>query len=157
MKKKIIILLIAILLIGGGFAFHFYNKIFHENVKETAFIYIPTNADFNKVSTLITPYLKDKNSFIWVAEKKNYPNKIRSGKFKIDRGMNNNELIDHLRGGKPETVKLTFNNQDRIENLAGRIGEQIEADSLSVLNIEPLAATAKLFCLIVSTNLLALT
>jgi len=134
MKKKIIIIILAIFLIGGAFAYHFYNKIFQKNVTEAAFIYIPTNADFNKVSELINPYLTDSNSFIWVARKKNYPNKVRSGKFKIDKGMNNNELIDHLRGGKPETVKLIFNNQDRIENFAGRIAEQIEADSISLLN-----------------------
>ena len=134
MKKKIIIIILAILLIGGAFAYHFYNKIFQKNVTESAFVYIPTNADFNKVSELISPYLIDLNSFIWVAKKKNYPNKVRSGKFKIIKGMNNNEMIDHLRGGKPETVKLTFNNQDRIENLAGRIAEQIEADSISLLN-----------------------
>ncbi len=134
MKKKILIIVLSILLIGGAFAYHFYNKIFQKNVTEAAFIYIPTNADFNKVSELISPYLIDPNSFIWVAKKKNYPNKVRSGKFKIDKGMNNNELIDHLRGGKPETVKLIFNNQDRIENFAGRIAEQIEADSISLLN-----------------------
>ncbi len=134
MKKKIIIVIVAILLIGGAFAYSYYNKIFNKNVTESTFIYIPSNADFNKVSALITPYLKDNSSFIWVAEKKNYPNKIRSGKFKIVKGMNNNELIDHLRGGEPETVKLTFNNQDRIDNLAGRIAEQIEADSISLLN-----------------------
>ncbi len=134
MKKKIIIVIVAILLIGGAFAYSYYNKIFNKNVTESTFIYIPSNAGFNKVSALITPYLKDNSSFIWVAEKKNYPNKIRSGKFKIVKGMNNNELVDHLRGGEPETVKLTFNNQDRIDNLAGRIAEQIEADSISLLN-----------------------
>jgi UPF0755 protein len=31
------------------------------------------------------------------------------------------------------TGKLSFNNQERIENLAGRIGSQIEPDSLSIL------------------------
>ena len=134
MKKIIIIVILVILFLGGAFAFNYYNKIFNKNVTKTTFVYIPTKADFTKVTELITPYLKDKKSYIWVAEKKNYPNKIRSGKFKILKGMNNNELIDHLRGGKPETVKLTFNNQDRIEDLAGRIAEQIEADSLSVLN-----------------------
>ena len=134
MKKKIIIFTTVILIIGGLVAYNFYSKIYHANVTETTFIYIPTNASFNKVSELIDPFIKDKNSFNWVAEKKNYPNKIRSGKFKIDQGMNNNDLIDHLRGGKPETVKLTFNNQDTFESLAGRIAGQIEADSISILN-----------------------
>jgi len=134
MKKKVILIILTILIIGSVFAYHYYNRIFQKNVTESTFIYIPSNADFNKVSELISPYLKDIESFKWVAEKKNYPNKIRSGKYRITEGMNNNELIDHLRGGRPETVKLTFNNQDRMEDLAGRIANQIEADSLSILN-----------------------
>ena len=100
----------------------------------TSFIYIPTEAKFTEVQELIKPYLNNSKSFIWVAEKKNYPNKIRPGKFKIKKGMSNDELVDHLRGGKAETIKLTFNNQDSYEKLAGRIALQIEADSISILN-----------------------
>ena len=133
MIKKILIIIGIILLIGGTIAYHFYNKIYHKNVTETTYIYIPTNTDINKVYELIDPFLKNKNSFKWVAEKKNYPNKIRAGKFKITEGMNNDELVDHLRGGMPETITVTFNNQDSFESLAGRISNQIEADSISIL------------------------
>ena len=47
--------------------------------------------------------------------------------------MNNNEIINTLRG-RSLPVKVTFNNMERIEDLAGRIAQQIEADSLSLLN-----------------------
>lgn len=133
MKKKIVIILVSILFIGGIFLYRIYSKIYHENVIKTAYIYIPTDADFNKLQELINPYLKNQKSFIWVAEKKKYQNKIRSGKFQITEEMSNDELINHLRGGKAETVKLTFNNQDTFEKLAGRIANQIEADSISIL------------------------
>ena len=133
MKKKVLIIVGIIFLIGGAIAYRFYNKIYHKNVTETTYIFIPTNADIAKVSELINPYLNNINSFNWVSEKKNYPNKIRAGKFKITEAMNNDELVDHLRGGKPETVNVTFNNQDSFENLAGRISNQIEADSISIL------------------------
>jgi UPF0755 protein len=32
-------------------------------------------------------------------------------------------------------VKLAFNNQERVENFAGRVGSRIEADSLSPTNL----------------------
>lgn len=48
--------------------------------------------------------------------------------------MSNDDLVNHLRGGKAETIKLTFNNQDSYEKLAGRIALQIEADSISIIN-----------------------
>lgn len=134
MKKKIIIIAIVIMIAGSLFAYNIYSKIYNSNVNETTFIYIPTAAVFTDIQELIYPYLNNNESFVWVAEKKNYPNIIRPGKFKIKEGMSNDELVDHLRGGKVETIKLTFNNQDSYEKLAGRIAVQIEADSLSVLN-----------------------
>lgn len=133
MKKLIAVFIIALLLIAAIIAYNFYGKIYHENVKETTFIFIPTKANFEKVEQLIAPFLSNHKSFAWVAEKKNYPNKIKAGKFKITKGMNNDDLINHLRGGKAETVQLVFNNQDTFEKLAGRIANQIEADSLSIL------------------------
>jgi UPF0755 protein len=46
----------------------------------------------------------------------------------IDKGMNSYELVKAMRSNVP--VKLAFNNQERIENLAGRVGSQVrEADS----------------------------
>lgn len=134
MKKKISIIILVVLIGLGAFTYHFYQKIYDSNVNQSAFIFIPTHSDFNKVQQLLKPYLKNSENFIWVAQKKNYPNKIRPGKFKISKGMSNDELIDHLRGGKAETITLTFNNQDNLEKLAGRIAIQIEADSISILS-----------------------
>lgn len=132
--KKIIILIFVIsLIIGGIVTYKYYQMIKGDNVIQDAFIYIPTNANFKKVRELITPYLINQSDFIWVAEKKNYPNKIRAGKYKITKGMSNENLVDHLRGGKPETINLTFNNQDTFDKLAGRIAIQLEADSISIL------------------------
>ncbi len=134
MKKKIILIIFVIIIIGSSVGYNFYSKIYNSNVTETTSIYIPTNAEFDDIQELIGPYLNNSESFVWVAEKKNYPNKIRAGKFKIKKGMSNDDLVNHLRGGKAETVKLTFNNQDSYEKLAGRIALQIESDSISILN-----------------------
>ena len=134
MKKKIILLIILILIIGSIFGYNLYTKIHNSNVKETTYIFIPTNSKFTDIQEIINPYLNNQKSFVWVAEKKNYPNKIRAGKFKIERGMSNDDLVNHLRGGKAEIVRLTFNNQDSYEKLAGRIALQIEADSVSIIN-----------------------
>ena len=49
------------------------------------------------------------------------------------KGMNNFELITSLRNNIP--VKLAFNNQERIENVVGRVSSQIEADSVSLIKI----------------------
>ncbi|MCF6222226.1 MAG: endolytic transglycosylase MltG [Flavobacteriaceae bacterium] len=133
MKKIIAVILISLLLISAIIAYNFYGKVYHKNVNETTFILIPTNANLELVAQLLSPYLSNQKNFVWVAKKKNYHNKIRSGKFKILKGMSNDDLVNHLRGGKAETIQLIFNNQDTFEKLAGRIAIQIEADSISVL------------------------
>lgn len=133
MKKKLLITGIILILAGGMIAYSFYQKIYGDNVPKTALIHIPTGTDFEGFCQLLEPHVNDLDALIWVAEKKKYTKKIRAGKFRIEEGMNNDELINHLRGGKQETVTLTFNNQDSLEKLAGRISQQIEADSLSLL------------------------
>ena len=135
MKKKLALALAVIFLIAAIVGYSFYRKIYQPNVPESASILIPTGTDFQGLIKIIEPYVNNVNSFIWVAEKKNYPNKIRAGKFRILEGMNNETLVDHLRGGKQETVTLTFNNQDSFEKLAGRVASQIEADSTTLINV----------------------
>lgn len=136
MNKKnnllgIIILLIATIttLVGHNY----YSKIYDRNIKKTSFIYIPTNTSMEELTTILKPLLENTNSFNWVAKKKQYCNKIRAGKFSVTKGMNNNDLVNLLRSGKQSPVKLSFNNQHRLEYLAGRISKQIEPDSLSLL------------------------
>lgn len=133
MKKKVLIGLGIIVIAASLYAYKIYSRIYGSNVTETAFLYIPTGTDFEGLLPIIDPYVKDIDGFEWVAQKKNYQNKVRAGKFKIDKGMSNDELVNHLRGGKQETVTLTFNNQDSFDKLAGRVSDQIEADSISVL------------------------
>lgn len=134
LKKLFLLIFVLLIITGGLFGFNFYNKIYKPNTTQEGFLYIPTNSDFNEVENLVRPFLKRVKPFVWVANRKNYPNIIKPGKYHIEKGMNNNELVNLLRGGKQTTVKLSFNNQDTFEKLAGRISEQIEADSISLLN-----------------------
>lgn len=46
--------------------------------------------------------------------------------------MNNYEIVKVLRS-QSSPVKVVFNNQERLENLAGRIAPQIEADSTALI------------------------
>ena len=109
-------------------------QIFSDNTKfeETeVFVYIPTDSDYEAVKQIVAPYVDDMDRFDAVANKKKYPNNVKPGKFLFKKGMNSNELINALRINNE--VKLSFNNQERLEDFAGRIGSEIEADSISLL------------------------
>ena len=134
-KKKLILLITGLLLIiGAVFAYNTYNKIYAPNTVKEGFIHIKTNSSLKDLENEIRPFLKRVKPFIWVANRKNYNTKIRAGKFKIPKGISNNDLINLLRSGKQTPVKLVFNNQHTLADLAGRVATQIEADSISILN-----------------------
>jgi len=133
--KKIILIILSILIIAGAvIGYTYYSKIYSPNVIEDTAILVPNDATFDEVTEIIIPHLKNKSSFDWVAKQKNYPNVIKSGKYLIEKGMNNNDLVNLLRSGKQATIKVTFNNQDTLEKLSGRIAEQIDADSVEILS-----------------------
>ena len=133
-KKKIIyLLLIAILLIGAFIAFNLYQKIYGSNTSKKGFVYLKTNANFDDLREVLSPFVKNINSFNTVAELKKFT-KPKAGKYLIKKGLSNNELVNMLRNGNQIPVKLAFNNQHTLANLAGRISQQIEADSISLLN-----------------------
>lgn len=134
LKKGIILIISLLFVIGGFLAFNYYTKIYKANTIKEGDLFIPTSSNFSDVENLVRPFLKRVKPFVWVANKKNYPNNIKSGKYKISKGMNNNDLVNLLRSGKQSPIKVSFNNQDTFEKLAGRISQQIEADSITLLN-----------------------
>lgn len=122
------------MVIAGVLFYSYYNKIYKPNVAQSGYVYIPSKSNFTEVTHLVRPFLKRIKPFVWVANKKNYINNIKPGKYHLVKGMSNNDLINLLRSGNQTPVKVSFNNQDSLEKLAGRISQQIEADSLSLLN-----------------------
>ena len=136
LKKVVLAILLVGVLVGAGFSYYIYTTIFGENTafnNEVAHLYIPTDATFNEVLEEISPLLKNVDSFVTTANKKGYAANVKPGHYTIEKGMNNNEIINSIRSNNiPVTVR--FNNQERLENLAGRIANQLEADSLSLLN-----------------------
>lgn len=69
-----------------------------------------------------------------LAKKLDYVDHIKPGHYILKDGMSNYQLVSMLRSGRQTPVKVVFNNIRTVEQLAGRIGQQIEADSVSILN-----------------------
>ncbi len=118
-----------------------YNDIFLPNVRiensDSRFVYIPSGSDYYDLFSILLQdsVLIDTSSFNWLAKKKNLPNHIYPGRYKLHSSMNNNELINMFRSGNQSPVKLTFNKLRTKNKLAGVVSHQIEADSLSILNL----------------------
>ena len=100
------------------------------------YIYIPSNSEFSDVVKILIEngLLINANSFEWLAKEKKYDTNIKAGRYKINRVLNNNDLVNLLRSGRQSPIKVTFNNLRNKEQLAGKIASQIEADSLSIIS-----------------------
>lgn len=137
MYIKRILLITALLGIGvcGVVVFNIYQAIFAPNTafqNEEAYVYVGQEDRFEDVMKQLTPLLKDPSDFARVAAKKGYPENLKRGRFRIKKGMNNNEIVNSIRS-KNLPLMISFNNQERLEDLAGRIAAQLEADSLELI------------------------
>lgn len=135
--KKILLGIVFIgLAISAYFAYYVYNAMFVSNTNfnnDVAYIHVPTNGTYTDVREQLLPLLKNIETFDALAKQKRYTSNIKAGRYAIKKGMNNNDIINSIRS-KNIPVKVSFNNQESLEKLAGRISAQIEADSISLIN-----------------------
>lgn len=135
-KKKILVWISIIgVVIGSYFVYNFYVTFFWDNTvfeNEFSYVFIDRDDSIDSLMIQMDPLLKSTSNFKIAANKKGYSQNVKPGKYKLNKGLGNNEIINVLRS-KRLTVKVVFNNQERLEDLAGRISQQIEADSLSLI------------------------
>jgi UPF0755 protein len=135
-RKIILIVVVSLILIGGIISYKIYSSIKLSNTafeQEFVELYIPTGSDAQTIEKMISPWLKHPKAFMIIAKQKGYLDRIRAGKYTIEKGMSNNDIVNMLRL-KSEAINVTFNNLDRLEKLAGKISEIIEADSTSLIS-----------------------
>jgi UPF0755 protein len=131
---------IAFLLLGL-FSARFYYFVQSPNVnvkgKENTYLYIPTGTNFSGLLRIMKEkhILRNENSFIFVALRKHYEKRVKPGRYRVRKGMSNNELINHLRSGIQEPVRLNIQSARTVAELAGKLGHQIEADSTSLMKL----------------------
>ncbi len=133
--KKIVLGIVLIGLVGAGvFAYYVYQALFLPNTNfdtDTATVYVPTGSSYTELNETIRPLVRDIYSFDKIARRKGYTRNIKAGKYVLKKGMNNNQLVNTLRS-QNTPIQVSFNNQERLEDLAGRVGQQIEADSIAI-------------------------
>lgn len=139
MKKWLIWFVLLALPVGSYLGWKVYGYVFGANVdtngKGDVYFHVHTGWSFEDVQEALLEkgWLKDYNSFALVAERKNYPNMVKPGRYKVEDGISNAALIDLLRSGEQEPVNLTFNNVRDLPDLAGKLAKNIEPDSVQMI------------------------
>ena len=136
-----IVLVVTAFLLIAVFSIRFYRYVWQPNIhlegKDHVFLYIPTGTDFEALTRIIRKdgFIRSEKSFRFVSRRKNYTGNVKAGRYRITEGMNNNELVNILRAGIQEPVEVKFTNARTPAELAGRIGRQIEADSVDFIRL----------------------
>jgi UPF0755 protein len=103
--------------------------------QKTTFFYIQTGSGYAAVrdSLVKKGWLKHPEAFEWLSRRKHYDQKVKAGRYQLRNGMNNNELINLLRSGRQVPVRVVIQNIRSREELAGKIGRQLEVDSIHLI------------------------
>ncbi len=140
MKRWKLLLVIAGVLVaaGGALGYLAWREVFGPGPRlpvERTEVLIPTGADFEQVMDILQDggLVRDERVLRWLAERKRYAERVRPGRYLIPSGSSMNALVDRLRSGEQDPVRVTFNNIRSLPRLAGRVAAQIEADSVSLL------------------------
>lgn len=134
-KKYIIALLGLLILLLMVFGIDAILKVYRANIdlkgKKEAFLLIRTGWEFPQVVAELRRqgWIQNEASFQWTAEKVNYPEKVKPGRYQLTEGMNNFKLVRLLASGRQTPVKLTFNKFRTIETFVSAVCKKIEADS----------------------------
>jgi UPF0755 protein len=75
----------------------------------------------------------DEKTFRLLAERKKYTKRVKPGRYKVESGTSLNALINKLRSGDQDPVRITFTNIKALPQLAGQVAKYIEADSTELI------------------------
>jgi len=125
-------LFITLAVTSVTFTFYFWQIFKTPNMqigKEESFVlYIPKGATYKSVVDTLAKYdvIQDHVSFAFVTKFKKYQENVKPGRYVIPPNSTNPGVVDKLREGKQDPVRLVFNNIRVKSDLIRRIGPKFE-------------------------------
>jgi UPF0755 protein len=111
------------------------NRITEEYDNE--YFYIKTGSTLNDVAESLyrVDLIASTSIFKWVAESKNYKTgKIKPGRYRLEPGMNLNDIINKLRSGEQTPLQIRIQDIKTLHHLAGYLGNKLEPDSVDFID-----------------------
>lgn len=137
--KVVLLVLLLLALIAAGLGWRTWRTIFGPGPKlptPERVLLIPTGSSFDQVvdSLRASGMVKDETTLRWLAKRKNYVAKVKPGRYVIASGTSLNALLDRLRSGEQDPVRVTFTNIRTMPQLAGQVAKNLEMDSMTMLS-----------------------
>lgn len=128
-----------LVIIAAAIALQVYSNFYRPNVlagqSQEVFLYEEDDFDSLLQQLQDKNLLRDERSFRKAADYYDYPAQMHSGHYVLEEGMNNKRILQRLRLGLQEPVRIRFHNLRKVEQLAGLLAKQVMADSMSLLEV----------------------
>lgn len=142
MSKKIrsfvIILGVLVVVVGlcAGLGYY-YILAPNTRVKDDGIIYLRDNSSISQVLDTLRRhgYIENAHTPSMVAKLKRFVSPVKSGRYKIRDGMNNNELINMFRSGNQYPFYFTFNNMRTLDEFVGEAHEKLGTSKEELLTL----------------------
>ncbi|WNB18262.1 endolytic transglycosylase MltG [Marivirga arenosa] len=123
-----------------SFVFYFYQVFFSENIlveKGDEIILIEEDMDFKDLQDMVYDrgIVNDMLSFSFVAKILEYQENMKPGLYLMKKDMTNLQAVRMLRAGNQVPTSTTFNNVRLKPDLAGKITDNLQADSAQFLKL----------------------
>ena len=128
--------LVLLLLIGFGF----YMLVFAPNTpsytgKKSIIIFPGASIDSVASALYQEGILQSPTTFVWLAKLTGWEKQLKVGHYLLPSGLSNREILDKLRKGLQDPVRVTIPAGTRPTRLAALLGRQLQADSLAFLQL----------------------
>ena len=134
MKKILSISLFIIVLITSLVSYLGYQQIYAPLSYSDEIILIPRETSFEVLKDSLQAHdlIKNTDFFNFFCTQKRF-SKIHPGRYLVRTEMDLNSMVNMFRLGAQKPLNIIFNNASTLEDLAGKLAVQIEADSIDLL------------------------
>jgi len=138
MPRSLFFILGALLLLLGAAGYTTWHLLYRANVavfpEGPAYLYIRTGTGFGAVQDSLARHglLLRPGTFAQVAEWRDYPLHLRPGRYRLDPGLGNLDLLQMLEAGRQDTVRFELKPFHYLEDLPRRVSRPLETDSFKL-------------------------
>lgn len=130
-KTAGILLPILVLLVSSC---GYYHTWFVKNVAKDGYIYIYSSKPFSySIEQMPDSLFKDRAAFVASVYRSGDTSAWRPGRYQLKKGMKDRDVINLLKSGSQQPVKVVLTYARLRETIAGRVPNKIEADSASLM------------------------
>ena len=134
MKKALLLILSVAIITAAWFGWKFFGPATAFESKNY-YLHIKTGSTYQDVKNTLEKdqFISSPAFFEIVANKTDYPQKVKAGMYNIKKGMNLINIVRMLKNGQQEPVNLVITKLRTREDLAALAGRKFECDSAAFM------------------------